>query len=189
MIKHHNNNQSYHNPKDIANTFKDYYESLYNLKLDKNIHQPTETEINEFLRNIDLLSIDTNSLQLINKPFTAAEVHEVIKRLPKHKTAGADGFSAEYYQAFSSTLTPKLVDFFNVAANTGTFPSEMLQAIIVNIPKPGKDPSLPHIYRPISLLNSDFRQSTSKQIIEYNPHPYRTGAGGICQRKTGPGQH
>lgn len=86
-----------------------------------------------------------------------AEVHEVIKHLPKHKAPGADGFSAEYYQAFSSTLAPKLVDLFNIAANTGTFPSEMHQAIIVTIPKPGKDPSLPHNYRPISLLNSDLK--------------------------------
>lgn len=92
MIKHHNTNQPYQNPKDIANTFKDFYKSLCNLQLDKSTYQPTETEINEFLRKVDLPSIDANSLQQISKPFTEAEVQEVIKKLPKHKSPGQMAF-------------------------------------------------------------------------------------------------
>lgn len=85
------------------------------------------------------------------------EIEAIIKTLPMHKAPGADGVSAEYYKAFTKLLTPKLVKVFNRAAKAGSFLSEMLQAVLVTLPKPGKDSSLPQDFRPISLLNTDLK--------------------------------
>lgn len=49
-IKHHLNNTVFQNPKDIANVFKEYYESLYNLNTDSATHQHTYAEIDKFLK-------------------------------------------------------------------------------------------------------------------------------------------
>lgn len=156
-IKHHNTNTTFHNSKDIANAFKDYYESLYNLNIDPLTHQPTELDIDEFLQGIQPPSMDAPILQKLNAPITCTEVEAVIRSLPMHKSPGADGFSAEYYKAFSTLLAPKLTNAFNIAAFSGSFPQEMLQAVIVTLPKPGKDTSSPQNFRPISLLNSDLK--------------------------------
>lgn len=46
---------------------------------------------------------------------------------------------------------------FNQAANAVSFPSESLEALIVTLPKPGKLPTTPLNFKPISLLNSDLK--------------------------------
>lgn len=117
-------------------------------------------------------SVDSTTLQALNSPITSAEVETVIKSLPMHKSPGADGFPAEYYKAFTSVLAPKSVDVFNIAATTGSFPREMLQAIIVTLPKPGKDNSHPQNYRPISLLSSDLKiyaKVLANRLLEITP--------------------
>lgn len=52
---------------------------------------------------------------------------------------------------------PHLQDVFNLASSSGTFPPEMLKAVIFTIPKPNKDPISPANYRPISLLSTDIK--------------------------------
>lgn len=84
-IRHHHTNIKFHNSKDIANVFKDYYESLYYLKVDPLTHQPTERKIEDFLQSIQLPSIDTTTLQKLNALITLQEVESVIKSLPMHK--------------------------------------------------------------------------------------------------------
>lgn len=77
--------------------------------------------------------------------------------LPAHKSPGSDVFSAEYYQTFTTILSPHLQKLFNYAVSTASFPEEMLQATIVALIKPGKKPDCPQNFRPISLLNTDFK--------------------------------
>lgn len=156
-IKHHHTNTVFQNPKDIANVFIDYYESLYNLNVGPSTHQPINSEIDGFLQGVHLPSIDTASLHKLNAPITHQEVESVITSLSMHKSHVADGFSAEYYKAFNHLLTLELVKVFNIAASSGNFPREMLQAVIVTILKAGMDTSIPQNFRPILLLNLDLK--------------------------------
>lgn len=65
-----------------------------------------------------------------------------------------DSLSSEYFKAFSKIPTYKL---FNYSANNQAFPKEILEAVIITIPKQGKDPMSPSNSRPISLLNVDLK--------------------------------
>lgn len=71
------------------------------------------------------------------------------------KTRGADGIPPEFYKQYGEQLTPKLHEMIVKSLKEGTLPASMAEAIIVVIPKPGKDPELCTSYRPISLLNAD----------------------------------
>ena len=46
-----------------------------------------------------------------------------------------------------------LLNIFNKTWSSGNFPSDWRKAIVIPIPKPGKDPTNPTNYRPIALVS------------------------------------
>lgn len=70
------------------------------------------------------------------------------------------------------SLSPYLTDMFDQVAKEGKCTRELLEAIIITIPKSDKDPSSPLNYRPISLLNSDLKMYAkilANQLITITP--------------------
>lgn len=70
---------------------------------------------------------------------------------------GADGYLAEWYKAFREISSPILLKCFNLILKKGEMPVSWRQAIISVIPKMGKDTFECSSYRPISILNLDYR--------------------------------
>lgn len=145
------------NPQDIANAFSDYYSKLYNIKHDHTTYQPSHEDINNFLQQIKLPKLTDSQLTSLNEPFSDREILDTISSLPTGKAPGPDGLTGEYYKRFSRHLLPQMTEFFNIAASSSTFSDESLNALIITIPKPGKAPTSPQNFRPISLLNLDVK--------------------------------
>lgn len=64
-----------------------------------------------------------------------------------------DGLAPEFYKQYIEEVTIRMHDMFTKTLQEDDLPPSMAQAIIVVIPKYGKDPQLCLSYRPISLLN------------------------------------
>ena len=69
----------------------------------------------------------------------------------------ADGLTAEFYKCFSNQLAPFLLQVFIESVENNTLPPSLTQGIITLIPKPNKDVLFIDNWRPICLLNNDYK--------------------------------
>lgn len=117
----------------------------------------------------------------LETPITATEIEASVKSLPNGKSPGPDGFTKAYYEKFLPLLIDPMSQYFNSLAKGTVIPPEALLAHITVILKEEKDPTIPHSYRPISLLNTDIKilaNILAKQLKHFMPHiiaPDQTG--------------
>ena len=117
----------------IQRIVRNYYEELYARKFEN------LDETDKFLEIYNLPQLNEEEAQSLNKPVTPDEIETVIKKLPTHKSPGADGFTGEFYKAFKEELTPILHRLFQKIQEDGTLPKSFYEANIILIPKPDKD--------------------------------------------------
>ena len=86
------------------------------------------------------------------KPFTLEELESAVTALQPGKAAGLDDISVEQIQHFGPRTREWLLQFYNNCSSTTKIPKVWRQTRIIALLKPGKDPSEPKSYRPISLL-------------------------------------
>ncbi|CAH2223209.1 Hypothetical predicted protein [Pelobates cultripes] len=65
-------------PQDICNAFAQFYSKLYNLREDAATHQPTPTEISQFLDQMALPSLTDDQKHLLTETVTSQEIEQVI---------------------------------------------------------------------------------------------------------------
>lgn len=76
------------------------------------------------------------------------EVQQAQGSLQSGKIPEEDGFPSEFYKHYMEEVAPRLHALFTKTLKEAVLPLPMAQAIIVVIPKPGKDPQLCSLYRP-----------------------------------------
>ena len=82
---------------EIQRIMRNYYKQLYANKMD-NLE-----EMDKFLEKQNLLRLDQEETENINRPITSTEIETVIKNLPTNKRPGLDGFTGEFYQTFKKS--------------------------------------------------------------------------------------
>ena len=92
-------------------------------------------EMDKFLEKHNLLRLNQEEIDDINRPITSTEIETVIKTLPTNKCPGPDGSTGEFYQTFSEELTPILLKLYQNIAEGGTLPNSFYEATITLIPK------------------------------------------------------
>ena len=123
-------------PKDITNTFADYFADLY---------KSEETATTEHFNNIDDPYLDTD--------IDFNEVDKAIRQLNNNKAPGHDNIQAEHIKYGGQLLIKQLVSLYNLIIQNSYLPKSWKKGIIIPIHKGNKKPHNElDSYRPVTLL-------------------------------------
>ena len=117
------------------------------------------------MKNVSLSEVEKLLCEGI---LTEEECLETLKTFSTNKTPGDDGISFGFYQTFWNRIKTPLVNYFNSAFELGELSPSQRQAVITLIDK-GKERTLIKNWRPISLLNTDYKIA-SKSIANRFKH-------------------
>lgn len=150
-----------HTAQDMNNRFVQYYSALYYSEYTNDLplfesfeklHLPSVSigpELGDFIRQ--------------------QEIMEAVVAMQSGKAPGPDGFPIEFYKKFSDLLNPLLVAVYKEAFERGSLPLTLTQASISLLLKENKDPTVCESYRPISLLNVDFKILAKALALRLEP--------------------
>ena len=134
---------------DILNVLSRFY---------KNLYRSDYCSPDVILSKINACNLLTeNVFATCDDLLTELECKNALFSMKNGKSPGSDGLSADFYKVFWPAIGQLVVNSLNHAFMNGTLSHEQGRGIISLILKPGKDPLYVKNYRPISLLNTDYK--------------------------------
>jgi len=158
-----NDGNELHNPSDILKEEVKYYQNLY-ASSTKHLTEPEASNLYElFIDGLRIPNLEGSDIDLI---FKEDDLYEIILSFACSKSPGSDGLPIEFYKKFWYKIKPYLIAAYESALRNGELSLTQKQGVITLIPKKDKDPKLIKNWRPITLLNSDYKILT-KYMTEF----------------------
>ncbi|KAM7313253.1 hypothetical protein ISCGN_003130 [Ixodes scapularis] len=104
-----------------------------------------------------LLKISTEDVAGLRRPPSASELWNVLKRMKNGSAPGPDGLPTKFYRTFWHILGNFFTAVVGVYFEDLFLPPSFRLGRIVLLPKEGGDHADPGAWRPITLLNSDYK--------------------------------
>lgn len=149
-----NSNNIETNQNKILTKIKDFYERLYKKDL-----QIEDCEDSIFFAN-EINTLEQNNEYVENGHLTEYECGIALKDMKNNKSPGSDGITADFYKIFWNDLKQYLISSLNYSYDNGNLTELQKQSIITLLPKKDKDTLSINNWRPISLLNVDYKIAT-----------------------------
>jgi exonuclease III len=131
--------------------YSNLYSSCINYDVDKNILDQIG------IAPDDIPKVSIEEAQLCEGRITVGECMNAITTTPNGKSPGPDGYPVEFYKMFWNQIGSVLVKSFNYSFNIGQLSVSQRRGVISLIPKDGKNEEFLQNWRPISLLNVDYK--------------------------------
>ena len=139
-------------------------------------------------KEFDLFSAELHNQKLsddereeLEYDVTKDELLTALKGFTQNKTPGNDGFTKEFYETCFELVGDRLLDSFNDAFKEGKMSVSQSRGVITLIPKDENDLTVLNSWRPITLLNVDYKilaRVIAKQVESKLPkliHSVQTG--------------
>lgn len=135
--------------KTILDNFTKYYTELYK---HKPVHYPT---LDRMIENLTL-DIDELDKENLSKPITLGEIKKAIIGSPNNKSPGTDALPYECYKIATEASARALTGLSAYVTTNAAQPASW-KTIIISVLNKVPDAYSTHLYRPISLLNTDYK--------------------------------
>jgi exonuclease III len=136
-------------PKVILDNFLAYYEELYK---EKGVHIPT---LDTLIKKLNL-NLNEDQAAVLEASIDPAEVKLAIVTAPDNKSPGSDTIPYECWKINPGTTANIVAAVGNMVAETADQPNSWRDIVISALNKVD-DPYSTHLYRPIALLNTDYK--------------------------------
>ena len=131
-----------------------FYKKLYS----KPLKDPqTSKESDKLFLDSQTTMLDDNKMQLCEGLVSPSECLNALKTMSNRKSPGSDGFSAEFYKFFWNDISKHVLNSLNHAFIEGELSTDQKRGLISLIPKKEKDRLYIKNWRPIALLNTDYK--------------------------------
>jgi exonuclease III len=147
------NNQELTNQAEILKYVAKFFTSLY----DK---QEQSDNFEEFFTVESADKLTHEQQTLCEGPLNENECRLSLKDMQNMKSPGSDGLTVEFYKIFWNDIKTYLVNALNYSYETGELSELQKQSVISLIPKKDKNLAEINNWRPISLLNVDYKIAT-----------------------------
>ena len=157
-------------PTKILNMEKQFYENLYN----DNRQNQTEVKENQdkIFNGITLPKISNEEKENCDKELSENEVLKAVKAMKPGKSPGTCGLTSEFYKFFWLDIKNMLVSSLNYNLKNGKLSVEQRRGILTLIPKKDKDRLYLKNWRPLTLLNTDYKilaKALANRLTKYLP--------------------
>ena len=134
-------------------------ESFYSNLLETNLSNPDDfnEDFNAFVEDIDTPQLSPEESMALESNLTLDELKNVLKSFQNNKSPGEDGFSKEFYETFFDLIGIHLLNSYNEAFNNGQLSISQRRGVICLIPKDDSCLSELSDWRPLTLLNVDYK--------------------------------
>ena len=129
----------------------------------KNLYAPVSEKKFESINECTFASdtkLNQSDSDMLDKPITENDLYESLSDLPNNKTPGSDGLTVEFYKKFWKIIKEPLCDCIKTVYETGELTVDQRRGVINLIPKADKDLRNIKNWRPISILNVDYKLIT-----------------------------
>ena len=137
-------------------------------------------------------TLDEIEKTLCEQEVTVVECHESLIEFPDNKCPGSDGLTVDFYKFFWDKIKSFLMDSYNYSFENNLLSLDQRRAILVLIPKGTKDKRELKNWRPISLLNVDYKilaKVPDKRLQQVIAENYKSRSSRLHKRKIHRRQH
>ena len=138
-------------PTAILQEEKLFYQNLYSCP------KTYDNLITQDIPALETLKLSEDQKESCEGPVSLDECGKALKELQNGKSPGTDGLTNEFYKFFWKGIQHLVIDSLNYAVQTGELSIDQKRGIITLIPKKGKKRILLKNWRPITLLNTDYK--------------------------------
>jgi hypothetical protein len=125
-----------------------FYSDLYNKREVNKSIWPSITD--------NLTKLTEQESQICEGPFTYGECWQAISQMENGKSPGVDGLPVEFYREYFPRIGQLFIKLANTQPIQTLSPSQRM-GIITLIPKKDSDRTMLNNWRPLSLLNTDYK--------------------------------